>query len=215
MLIDKQVTHLAPLPGSRTRDGARSRVDILDVAETLFAERGFDAVSLAEVGSAAGLSRGAPGYFFGSKDALYRAVLDRLFAESRQRLLGPRALPEPADLPALVAWTVSEYVDFLTEHPNFVSLMEREVLAGGVRLGEMPEHARLVRDGTAMVAALLGGGDLDHGQATQLMLSFMGLVWFPLAHPPLLRDLGVDPDSGTFREDLKRHVTAVLLGAIG
>jgi TetR/AcrR family transcriptional regulator len=55
------------------RDADRSRQTILDVAEQLFAEHGFEAVTMERIGRAAGLSRGAPGYYFGSKDALYRA----------------------------------------------------------------------------------------------------------------------------------------------
>lgn len=163
---------------------------------------------MAEVGHGAGLSRGAPGYFFGSKDALYRSVLDRLFAEIRRRLLAPRALPVAADRPALVGWLVSEYVDFLVAHPRFVSLIEREILAGGDRLRQMPEHAQLVRDAAAMVGVLGGSDEVD---PTHLLLSVMGLVWFPLAHPPLLQDLGLDPVSQAFRDDLKRHVTALLV----
>ena len=66
------------------RAGSRStREAVLDAAERLFAERGFEATSLNDVGAAAGVSRGTPGYFFGSKAELYRAVLERCFAEVR------------------------------------------------------------------------------------------------------------------------------------
>ena len=61
----------------RERNPARTRAAILDAAEKLFAQKGFDATSLNEVGLASGVSRGTPGYFFGSKAELYQAVLDR------------------------------------------------------------------------------------------------------------------------------------------
>ena len=61
----------------RIRDAERTRAAILDAAERLFAEQGYDATSLTEVGAAAGVSRGTPGYFFGTKAELYQAVLDR------------------------------------------------------------------------------------------------------------------------------------------
>ena len=66
----------------RIRDAERSRLAILDAAEQLFAEQGYDATSLTQVGAAAGVSRGTPGYFFRSKPELYQAVLDRSFAEA-------------------------------------------------------------------------------------------------------------------------------------
>ena len=67
----------------KERDANRSRAAILDAAERLFADQGYDATSLSQVGAAAGVSRATPGYFFGSKSDLYQAVLDRCFAEVR------------------------------------------------------------------------------------------------------------------------------------
>jgi TetR/AcrR family transcriptional regulator len=69
---------------TRSRDSGRSREALLAAAERLFAERGFEATSLTDIGAAAGLSRGTPSYFFGSKAGLYRAVLERAF-EARDR----------------------------------------------------------------------------------------------------------------------------------
>src|SRR6476646_9612071 len=75
----------------KERNAARSRAAILDAAEKLFAEKGYDATSLSEVGAAAGVSRGTPGYFFGSKQELYDAVLERCFEEVRQAVRAGRA----------------------------------------------------------------------------------------------------------------------------
>ena len=63
----------------RIRDAARSRQAILDTAERLFSERGFDGVSLGDIAATVGLSRAMPSYLFGNKDALYTAVLQRVF----------------------------------------------------------------------------------------------------------------------------------------
>jgi AcrR family transcriptional regulator len=80
---------------TRARDAERSRAAILDAAERLFAERGLDA-SLGEIGAAAGLSRGTPSYFFGSKEQLYAAVIERVFAD-RERIVAAACEP-------LLAW---------------------------------------------------------------------------------------------------------------
>src|SRR5262249_62096095 len=55
----------------RRRDAARSRQAILDAAERLFAEGGYDAVTLQAVGAAAGVSPGRPRDFFRSTGSLY------------------------------------------------------------------------------------------------------------------------------------------------
>jgi AcrR family transcriptional regulator len=99
----------------RERNPARSRAAILDAAERLFAERGYNATSLSDVGTAAGVSRGTPGYFFGSKAELYEAVLERCFAEVREAVRAGRArtLTGQYSAEAILAGAVSDYFDFL------------------------------------------------------------------------------------------------------
>ena len=77
------MTTTQPVGREKERNAVRSREDLLDAAERLFAERGYEETSLSDVGREAGLSRAAPGYFFGSKSELHRAVLERCFEEVR------------------------------------------------------------------------------------------------------------------------------------
>lgn len=60
---------------------------ILDVAERLFAEDGFDATSLRNVTAAAGVNLAAVNYHFGSKAALLEAVVRRVFGPVNARQL--------------------------------------------------------------------------------------------------------------------------------
>ena len=50
---------------------------ILDVAERLFADRGFPATPLRDITSEAGVNVASVNYHFGSKEALLAAVLER------------------------------------------------------------------------------------------------------------------------------------------
>ena len=52
---------------------------ILDVAERLFAERGFPSTSLRDITAEAAVSLASVNYHFGSKEALLAALLDRRF----------------------------------------------------------------------------------------------------------------------------------------
>lgn len=60
------------------RRPASRRADLLDAAERLFAERGLDATTVADVAAAAGVSKGSFYVYFSSKDALLEALNERL-----------------------------------------------------------------------------------------------------------------------------------------
>jgi AcrR family transcriptional regulator len=129
-------------PQRRTRDAERSREAILDAAERQFADRGFDAVSLQEIATAVGLSRGAPSYFFGSKDSLYEAVLERVFAErdaATRRAFEPvsawaAGAGDTAALRRALNRAIAGYLQFLISRPSFVRLLDWEAISDGGRL---------------------------------------------------------------------------------
>jgi TetR/AcrR family transcriptional regulator len=197
----------------RIRDPERSRSAILDAAERLFAERGFDATSLNQVGTAAGVSRGTPGYFFRSKAELYQAVLDRSFAEVRDAVRAgrERALASNEDHETILAGAVSDYFDFLAARPNFVRLIEREALNGS-RLPDGVSHLSAGQEALAAISAELGLDDAESGEAAQLLLSIISLCWFPMIHARTVAPaVGVRLENSEQLEQRKRHVVGLVL----
>jgi TetR/AcrR family transcriptional regulator len=53
---------------------------ILAAAEKTFAEHGFEGATMTRIGAAAGLPKANVHYYFGTKEALYRAVLEGILA---------------------------------------------------------------------------------------------------------------------------------------
>jgi AcrR family transcriptional regulator len=197
----------------KVRDAERSRAAILDAAEKLFAELGYDATSLTQVGAIAGVSRGTPGYFFRSKAELYQAVLDRSFAEVREAVRAgrARALASQESPETILAGAVSDYFDFLAARPNFVRLIEREALNGG-RLPEGVSHISAGQEALAAISAELGLDDSPSGEAAQLLLSIISLCWFPLIHGRTVAPaVGVRLDDADDLERRKRHVISLVL----
>jgi AcrR family transcriptional regulator len=145
----------------RRRDADRSRSALLDVAEQQFSAHGFDGVSLQEIGAAAGLSRGTPSYFFGSKEGLYGAVLERVFAGRDAATRGAFAplvawavapAPDGAGLRRALGRAVADYLAFLLARPAFVRLVVWEDLAGGARLRDTrPTASSIMADAFADV----------------------------------------------------------------
>jgi AcrR family transcriptional regulator len=72
----------------RARDSGDTKERLLDAAERLLAERGFEGTSLRAVTQAAGTSVSAAHYHFGSKEELLRATLLRRVEPMNRRRLG-------------------------------------------------------------------------------------------------------------------------------
>jgi TetR/AcrR family transcriptional regulator len=205
----------APLASTpdKIRNAERSRTAILDAAERLFAEHGYDATSLTQVGAAAGVSRGTPGYFFRSKTELYQAVLDRSFAEVSEAVRAgrARALASNESPDTILAGAVSDYFDFLALRPHFVRLIEREALNGG-RLPEGVSHISAGQEALAAISTELGLDDAESGEAAQLLLSIISLCWFPMIHARTVAPaVGVRLESSQQLEQRKQHVVGLVL----
>ncbi len=89
-------------------DPVARREQILDAANSLFAERGYDAVTIEDVAKAAGVARGLVHHYFGGRKEVYLALLERL-AAGREDGLRP-ALGRSAR--ARVADSVSRWMDW-------------------------------------------------------------------------------------------------------
>ena len=192
------------------RDAVRSRQAILDAAERLFAERGYEAATMSEIGSTAGLSAGTPAYFFRSKEELYRAVLARAFDET-SALIRAWHLGE-SDFEQVMRDAVGSYLDFLAAHPNFLRLVIRDALEGGRFLQGLPEHLAAIGEAMPRLVMEQQRGHLREGiDPAHLLLSGISLCWFPMVAVALTRDLGFRADSTDFLEARKQQVSELLL----
>ena len=93
-------------------DPEQRREQILDAANALFAERGYDDVSLEDIAGAAGITRGLVHHYFGGRRAVYLALLDRLWAfreEDLRRPVGRTPKERLAD-------TVTRWLDWTTQN---------------------------------------------------------------------------------------------------
>ncbi len=84
------------------RRPAATKVRILDAAEHLFMEHGFEATSLRAITTGAGVNLAAVNYHFGSKEELFQAVLTRRLDPMNQQRLALLTQYEHASAPAPV-----------------------------------------------------------------------------------------------------------------
>jgi AcrR family transcriptional regulator len=96
-------------PPSYSRlDPGQRRDQILDAANALFAERAYDQVSVEDIASAAGVTRGLVHHYFGGRKEVYVGLLERLGAQREQELRQPVG----RSARARVADTVSRWLDW-------------------------------------------------------------------------------------------------------
>ncbi|HEX8101017.1 MAG TPA: TetR family transcriptional regulator [Solirubrobacteraceae bacterium] len=71
----------APDPHERVRDAERTRRALLDAALAEFAEKGRAGARVSEIAARAGVNKQLISYYFGGKDGLYAAIVERWHAQ--------------------------------------------------------------------------------------------------------------------------------------
>ena len=127
---------------------------MLDAAEALFVEHGFHAVSVDDLGSAAGIS--GPGVYrhFASKDAVLMAVLDRIW----ERLSPAVTASEAAGPATALEVLLHAHLDLALERPAALELLLRELvhLPADYRELARRNHRRYVEAWSRAIGELLG-----------------------------------------------------------
>ena len=118
---------LETLPTARGRAKAERRDALLSSAAQLFASRGFDGVSIEDLGSSVGVSGPAVYRHFASKQAVLAALL---VGVSEGLLTGGRTVVSDAgdDASALAA-LVRFHADFALRDPDVIRVQDRDLAA--------------------------------------------------------------------------------------
>ncbi len=141
------------------RDAEATRLRILDAAEHEFADHGLSGARVDAIATRTDTNVRMIYYYFGSKDGLYRAVLERAYAAMREneRGLALDTLPPADAIRRLTEFTF----DYQQAHPEFVRLVSIENI-------HRAEHLRALQPIREMNASVLETIDriLDRGKAT-------------------------------------------------
>lgn len=105
---------------------ADSRERILREATRLFAERGYEGASLSALAQAVGMQKGSLVYHFRSKERLWQAVMDGVFARWRDVL--PQIMLAAASGENRFVRAVDEFTGFFRADPQRARLLIRAAL---------------------------------------------------------------------------------------
>jgi AcrR family transcriptional regulator len=113
------------LPTQRSQAKADRRNALLTAASSLFAERGFNGVSLEDLGAAAGVSGPAVYRHFTGKQAVLGAILVEV---SENLLSGGQAMIDRAnDDDEALRGLVNFHVDFALNNPDVIRVQDRDL----------------------------------------------------------------------------------------
>ena len=140
----------------RRRDADRTRRDILDVATAEFAACGYAGARVDEIASRTSTTKRMIYYYFGSKEGLFEAVLERAYGAIRA-MEQDLALTEHAPVPAIERYVRSTVV-YHYEHPELGKLVAVENLQGAVHLKARERHLAMNSTVVDLVDAVLRRG---------------------------------------------------------
>ncbi len=198
----------------RTRERATrpsadpTRDRIVAAAADLFSTRSFDGATTRQIATRAGVAQPLLNYHFRSKEALWQAAVDSLFAllnrRMDQRLGGLRDVDETTRAKLLVR----EFVTFSAQNPQLHRIILQESTTDSARMDYLVDHVRPIYETTVeMFAALTRQGAVPDIPPTHLyyLLTGAGPTMFVLG-PECQRLSGLDPTSD---EVIEAHADAV------
>lgn len=126
--------------GTRAERGERSRETILDAAISLFAERGYDGVSLDDVTARSGVKRSLILYYYKNKDELWRVAAEEVARLFNTAVAVKLAEVSPPDDAARIRVNIEAWLDAFQAEPAFARFLVREGSTPSARLDFLVRH---------------------------------------------------------------------------
>ena len=202
-------------PSKIVRNPEASRAKILEAARIEFVSYGLSGGRVDRIAAQSGVNKNLIYHYFGSKDALYLEVLERIYADLRARQQDEdlRGLAPVEGMKRLVSSTFDHFV----ATPDLIRLMSIENIHYGEHLKRSKSTKPLYSGLLDTIRILLKRGqqegvfraDVD---PVDLYLSISGLAYFFLSNQHTLSWL-LDRDLAARRRVLKRraHVVEMVL----
>ena len=174
-----------PLRVKASPDGDAVRKRILDAAQELFAAHGYSGTTTREIAERAGIGKRMLFYYFATKDAMYRAVLERVV--SGLVAIHQRVQLDPG--PIGLAEAVEGIVHFAALNRAAITLCLREIMDDGPHLADLVRvHLRpLFAAGSQEVARNMQAGVFREADPMHVLLNVGGLTLFYFLNVPLLK----------------------------
>ena len=208
----------ATSPTPRLRDADKSQLVILSAAMDEFAQYGYAGARVDRIAERAEINKRLIYYYFGNKDDLFLAVLERTYADIRaaEQALHLDEMDPVEAIRQLVSFTWHYYL----EHPEFITLLNSENLHQGRHLEKSQRARELNSPLVETLAEILERGRKEgifRGgiDPVQLYVSIAGLAYFYLSNSYTLSAIfGRDLMTPKAHHERLSHKCEVVLGYV-
>ena len=200
------------------RDAERTKRALLDAAEIEFAAKGLAGARVDVIAEEAAANKRMLYYYFGSKDDLYVAVLERAYGAMRVREKELK-LTDLAPLEAIRRLVEFKF-DYYVENPRIISLLAAENMNGGKYLKRSRRlramHLTLVDMLCEILTAGQSQGVIKPGvDPFQLYVSMSALSYFYFSNSATLSTgFGRDLTSEAERTARREHAVEVIISYV-
>lgn len=184
----------SPAPAERQRDAERTREALLAAARAEFAAKGLAGARVSAIAKRAGVNQQLISYYFGGKQGLYQAILERWYEQERQLTEAGISLED-------LVW---RYMEVGHRQPDLQRLFIRECLDQSVDAITHEPDAPDLQDLVARQAAGEIAGELD--PAFVLMVLQAAVVSGVVFPGDVKRLTGLDPASPEYLEYMGRQL---------
>jgi AcrR family transcriptional regulator len=171
--------------GERRRDADRTRAEILQVAQREFARRGYAGARVDEIAELMRTTKRMIYYYFGSKEKLYVAVLEKAYFEVRA---AERAVDVEHLAPVEAIRTLAELTfDHHDRHRDFIKLVAIENIHEGRHIRTSEALANLGTPVLDVISRILeagraGGDFVTEADAVDVHMMISAFCFFRVAN---------------------------------
>ena len=190
------------------QDKHSSRSRIQSAAKTLFAEKGYEATTIADITKAAKTSHSQFLKYYSGKETLRREIIEQQWSELTKAII--LALPSVASATGKLTLALNMFVSFLEADPEFraILLLEQAATRDGEGVVVNPEFREFILLLVEIVNAMKADGELSPRVNVQalrsaLVASVEGMMRDQLLASrgfPAIFHIGCSGDPGDVRE---------------
>ena len=204
---------------ARAHDPSQTPERILEAALSTFSEKGFDGAKTRDIAARAGVTLGLVQYHFGTKEELWKAAVDRAFADMSTGMESVLAANAGRDEVEIIRALIRAHVRFVSENTAFIRIMHDEGKQRGPRNRWIAD--RYVRPLFAQITPiveraqaqglLLAG--IDPAHFVYILVGAVGMFFHQAEEAK--RVVGIDPEDPAAVAAHARAVESIFLGHLG